>query len=261
MLLFGQGSGFPVGVIDLVSQGAGRLGVLFGCAELDGQFEGFDLLVAGQFVGEFLVGRFNGQLELGGPHAFFGGTLVIGFLERLGFAWVVRTVFGFLDFDDFIATGAGHVHELALESFDVFARRIDTSKGHGDIAGGCQFAVPEIFPFAASFLPDEFGAFIEDAFFFDGFAVVHLPERSVAKEQVGGLFDRDTGRHQLVGLFKPLFSNQPVIGFTVWSQSVIGFGVETLFDEVLVKLFIVSEQFAVLEFFVGFAHLGSDVLT
>ena len=47
LLLFGQGSGFPVGVVDLVSQGVGRLGVLFGCAELDGQFEGFDLLVAG----------------------------------------------------------------------------------------------------------------------------------------------------------------------------------------------------------------------
>ena len=46
LLLFGQGSGFPVGVIDLVSQGVGRLGVLFGCTELDGQFESFDLLVA-----------------------------------------------------------------------------------------------------------------------------------------------------------------------------------------------------------------------
>ena len=78
---------------------------------------------------------------------------------------------------------------------------------------------------------------------------------------MGGLFDRDASRHQLVGLFKPLFSDQPVIGFTVWSQSVVGFGVETLFDEVLVEFFIVSEQFAVLEFFVGFAHLGSDVLT
>ena len=208
-----------------------------------------------------MVGRFNGQLEFGCPHAFFGGPLVIGLLERLGFAWIVRTVFGFFDFDDFVATSIGHVHELALESFDVFARRIDTSEGYGDVAGGCQFSVTEIFPFAASFLPDEFRSFIEDAFFFDGFAVVHLPERSIAKEQVGGLFDRDASRHQLVGLFEPLFSDQPVIGFTVRSQSVIGFGVETLFDEVLVELFIVSEQFAVLEFFIGFAHLGTDILT
>jgi hypothetical protein len=106
----------------------------------------------------------------------------LGLIERLGLAWIVRTVFGFFDFDDFVAAGAGHVHKLALESFDIFARRIDTSEGYGDIAGGCQFAVTEIFPFAASFLPDEFCAFIEDAFFFDGFAMVHLPERSVAKE-------------------------------------------------------------------------------
>ena len=148
-----------------------------------------------------------------------------------------------------------------MESFDVFASRIDTSEGYGDIAGGCQFAVTEIFPFAASFFPDEFRAFIEDAFFFNGFAVIHLPERSVAKEQVGGLFDRDAGRDQLVGLLEPLLSDQPVIGFAVWSQSIVGLGVETLFYEVLVEFIIVSEQFAVLEFLVGFAHFCTDILT